>query len=79
MQVQLIPLDPLVLAKVEKLTDHMRHIMNLSARGWSTKDIGAKLKISPHTVASYTKSLRETFNVNSQAQLAVIAAKAGLV
>jgi hypothetical protein len=47
----------------------LRRVLHLLVCGDSRKQVAAKLKISEHTVAEYSKSLHKHFGVNSRGEL----------
>lgn len=63
----------------EMLTPRQREVWQLIAEGKSTKDIAAKLQISPKTVETHRLQLMERLGVYDVVGLVKLAIKAGLI
>ncbi len=66
--------DPL-----EKLTDRERQVMAMTAEGFSSSEIGAKLFISPKTVDTYRSRIMEKLQLNHRSELVRFALNTGLL
>jgi two-component system, NarL family, response regulator NreC len=66
--------DPL-----EKLTERERDVMGMTAEGFSSTEIGAKLFISPKTVDTYRSRIMEKLELHHRSELVRFALKAGLL
>lgn len=66
--------DPL-----EKLTERERDVMAMTAEGFSSSEIGAKLFISPKTVDTYRSRIMEKLGLHHRSELVRVALKAGLL
>jgi two-component system response regulator NreC len=64
---------------VEVLTGREREVLTLIARGWTNKEIGAELGISPRTVESHRESVVRKLRIRTVAGLTRFAIEAGLV
>ena len=63
----------------QRLTQRERQILQMVAEGRSNKEIAQLLNISPKTVATHRSNLMDTLKIRGAAQLALYAAKKGLV
>jgi two-component system response regulator NreC len=66
--------DPL-----QKLSERERHVMQLTAEGYSSTEIGEKLFISPKTVDTYRSRVMEKLGLTRRAELVRVALKGGLL
>lgn len=66
--------DPL-----KKLTDRERDVMAMTAEGFSSSEIGAKLFISPKTVDTYRSRIMEKLGLTHRSELVRFALNAGLL
>jgi DNA-binding NarL/FixJ family response regulator len=69
-----LPTDP-----VAALTPRQREILQLFAEGFSTKEIGSRLDISPRTVEFHKYHLMDSLKLQSSAELIHFAIKNGIV
>jgi two-component system response regulator FixJ len=56
-------------AKIDGLSDRQREVMTLMMNGYTNKQIGAELGISPRTVESYRAWVMQKLNVDSVPEL----------
>ncbi|MEO5914185.1 MAG: response regulator transcription factor [Luteolibacter sp.] len=63
----------------ESLTGRELNVLELLARGWSNKEIGANLCISETTVKSHLRSVFGKLNVLSRTEALTVASKRGLI
>ena len=68
------PADPL-----HQLSAREQEVLALTAEGYSSKEIGEKLFISPKTVDTYRSRIMEKLGLNHRAQLVRFALRAGLL
>lgn len=68
------PADPL-----HQLSTREQEVLALTAEGYSSKEIGEKLFISPKTVDTYRSRIMEKLGLNHRAQLVRFALRAGLL
>lgn len=61
------------------LTERQLDVLKLLASGDSTKEIAAKLNISPYTVGDHKKALLDKLDCKSTSELATLAQKMGVV
>lgn len=66
--------DPL-----HKLSTREQEVLALTAEGYSSKEIGEKLFISPKTVDTYRSRIMEKLGLNHRAELVRFALRAGLL
>lgn len=66
--------DPL-----EKLTNREREVLAMTAEGFSSSEIGAKLFISPKTVDTYRSRIMEKLKLNHRSELVRFALNTGLL
>lgn len=66
--------DPL-----DKLSDRERDVLQMTAEGFSSTEIGAKLFISPKTVDTYRARVMEKMGLTHRSELVRMAVKAGLL
>jgi DNA-binding NarL/FixJ family response regulator len=69
----------LVDPEVDQLTPREREVLQLIARGYSYKQIGQRLAISPRTVESHTSAVLRKLQLSSRHELSRWAARRGLV
>jgi DNA-binding CsgD family transcriptional regulator len=58
-----------------KLTPRMRETLDEMLTGATDKEIAARLRLSPHTVRQYVKTILRVYGVSSRAQLIATAAR----
>ena len=63
----------------ETLSDREKEIIILVAKGFSNKEIGEKLFISTHTVATHRRNINAKLGIHSGAALAIFAVINGLI
>ncbi|MEI9892561.1 MAG: LuxR C-terminal-related transcriptional regulator [Chthoniobacter sp.] len=63
----------------EALTGREHNVLELLAKGWSNKEIGANLCISETTVKSHLRSVFAKLNVLSRTEAISVASRRGLV
>lgn len=68
------PTDPF-----DRLTQRERQILQMVAEGLSNKEVAQRLEVTPKTVAIHRANLMRKLNIRGTAQLALFAAKRGLV
>ncbi|HEV8200702.1 MAG TPA: LuxR C-terminal-related transcriptional regulator [Candidatus Polarisedimenticolia bacterium] len=61
-----------------ELSPRERQVLALLAAGLGNKQIGARLRVSPHTVSSHLKNLYAKLKVSNRAQAAAIAVAHGI-
>ncbi len=61
------------------LSEREREVIVLAGKGLTDGEIGAALNLTRNTINTYTKQAFRKLKVNTRAEAAVIAAKAGLV
>lgn len=66
--------DPL-----NKLSERERDVLQMTAEGFSSTEIGSKLFISPKTVDTYRARVMEKLGLNHRSELVRIAVKAGML
>lgn len=66
--------DPL-----EPLTDREREVLSMTAEGFSSREIGEKLYISPKTVDTYRARIMEKLKLNHRSELVRFALETGLL
>ena len=66
-------------ADMDRLTPRERDVLQLIARGYSYKQIGQRLAISPRTVESHTSAVLRKLQLSSRHELSRWAARRGLV
>ncbi|HUN35846.1 MAG TPA: helix-turn-helix transcriptional regulator [Trebonia sp.] len=64
---------------VQRLTGREREVLNLLADGLTNGEISARLYISSHTVAQHVAAMLKRTNCRGRTQLAVLAARAGIL
>lgn len=62
---------------VSRVTKRERQILNLVSEGYSSKEIGSRLYISPFTVETHKRNLMTKFNARNIVHLAVTAERHG--
>lgn len=62
-----------------ELTKRQREIVCLVAQGWRTKEIAARLALSPRTVEAYRRRIAERLGGASLAEMVLYAVREGLV
>ena len=65
-------------ARVQDLTPRERQIIDLICRGARDKEIGAELRLSPHTVRNHVATLFRKLGVNRRSALVIWARERGL-
>lgn len=65
--------------EIDLLTPREREVLQLIARGYSYKQIGQRLAISPRTVESHTSAVLRKLQLSSRHELSRWAARRGLV
>jgi DNA-binding NarL/FixJ family response regulator len=68
------PQDP-----YETLTERERQVLHLTAEGYTSREIGERLFISPRTVEKHRENLMNKLGLHSQAELIHYAVQRGLV
>lgn len=63
----------------EVISQRHRQILELTLKGWSSKQIARELAVSPHTVDTYCRELNRRFGVSGRREAAQAAADAGLL
>ena len=63
----------------ESLTGREVNVLELLAKGWSNKEIGANLCISETTVKSHLRSVFTKLNVLSRTEAITVANRRGLI
>lgn len=63
----------------ESLSEREKEIISLVAKGFSNKEIGERLFISSHTVATHRRNINAKLGIHSPAALAIFAVINGLV
>ena len=56
-------------AQVDVLTDREFEVFILIGNGYGTKEISKRMNLSPHTVESHRKNIREKMNIKDSAEL----------
>ena len=64
---------------VRELSSREREVLALTAEGYSSKEIGEKLFISPKTVDTYRSRIMEKLGLNHRSELVRFALKVGLL
>lgn len=64
---------------IRELSSREREVMALTAEGYSSKEIGEKLFISPKTVDTYRSRIMEKLGLNHRSELVRFALKVGLL
>lgn len=64
---------------LETLSDRELEVLNYTARGYTSREIGAKLCISPKTVDTYRHRVMEKLKLDHRSELVDLAFKAGLL
>lgn len=59
--------------KERGLTPREKQVLRLVAEGWTSKEIGAQLKISPKTVEVFRQNLLRKVGVKNSVQLVLLA------
>lgn len=75
----LIPLTPEHRTVLYYMTERHLEIVLYVGKALSNAEIAAVMFVEPSTVASHLKDIMNRLDINSRIELAVIAAKAGLV
>jgi PAS domain S-box-containing protein len=65
--------------QLEQLTAQERNVLQLVAKGWTNRQIGARLGRTPGTVKNYVAAILSKLNVTDRTQAAVRAVELGLV
>jgi two-component system nitrate/nitrite response regulator NarL len=65
--------------KAEQLTTREWEVLNLLARGFSNRNIGSRLSISPNTVRAHVQGILAKFEVHSRLEAVTFAVRNGLV
>jgi two-component system response regulator NreC len=65
--------------KLQELSAREREVMALTAEGFSSREIGEKLFISPKTVDTYRARIMEKLGLNHRSELVRFALKTGLL
>ena len=68
-----------VRSKIGMLTRREREVLQLIAEGLSTKEIAARLGVSPKTAGSHRAGLMEKVGIHKSAGLVRLAIREGLV
>jgi len=71
--------DGTVGATLRDLTDQDRTILRMSAEGYTSREIGKALFLSPHTVASYRSELMKRLGLSHRSELVRFAVRSGLL
>ena len=66
------------LREVSHITQREKEILSLLCDGYSSKEIGSKLFISPHTVESHKRNLMTKYAARNTVHLAVMVERQGL-
>ena len=66
-------------AALQELSAREREVMALTAEGFSSREIGEKLFISPKTVDTYRARIMEKLGLNHRSELVRFALKTGLL
>lgn len=66
------------ISNVSRVTKRERQILNLLSEGYSSKEIGSRLYISPFTVETHKRNLMTKFNARNIVHLAVTAERHGI-
>lgn len=64
---------------LNKLTDRERSVLTMTAEGFSSSEIGAKLFISPKTVDTYRSRIMEKLGLHHRSELVRFALQTGLL
>jgi len=64
---------------LKKLSLRQRQVVALLAQGQTSKEIGAKLGISPHTVETHRKNILKILGIHSRSALVRLAMRSGLI
>ncbi len=64
---------------LEVLSEREREVLELVARGLNNAEIGAKLELSPKTIARHRERIMNRLNLHSRTELVKFAIKTGLV
>lgn len=70
---------PASIQAVQGLTGREREVLNLLADGLTNGEISQRLYISSHTVAQHVAAMLKRTNCRRRTQLAVLAARAGIL
>ncbi len=62
-----------------RLTEREADVVRLLARGYTYAQAGARLGVSPHTIASHIKKLYRKLGVNSAGAAVMLAIKLGII
>jgi two-component system, NarL family, response regulator NreC len=65
--------------RYEKLTERERDVLQLTARGFSAPEIGARLSISPKTVDTYKQRINEKLALSHRSEYIAFAMRLGLL
>lgn len=63
----------------EELTDREKECLIWASRGKSTKEIAKILKISPHTIATHSKNIKEKLNCNTMVEAVIEGIHRGII
>ncbi|MBA3660148.1 MAG: helix-turn-helix transcriptional regulator [Gammaproteobacteria bacterium] len=63
----------------EELTDREKECLIWASRGKSTKEIAKILKISPHTIATYSKKIKEKLNCTTMVEAVIEGVHRGVI
>jgi PAS domain S-box-containing protein len=71
--------DGMVDAALRDLSEQDRSILRMSAEGYTSREIGKALFLSPHTVASYRSELMKRLGLSHRTELVRLAVRSGLL
>ena len=71
--------EPSEVDPLEKLTERERDVLGLTAEGFTSREIGEKLFISPKTVDTYRSRIMEKLKLNHRSELVRFALQTGLL
>lgn len=63
----------------QTLTDRQREVLQLTAEGLTSKEIGEKLHISHRTVEKHREKIKEKLQVKTTVEMATVALRRGLI
>lgn len=63
----------------QTLTDREREVLQLTAEGYTSKEVGEKLRISDRTVEKHRENLKKKLEVQNAVEMATVALRRGLI
>ena len=62
-----------------RVTPREREVLILAAQGYTAKEIGASLRISPRTVEAHRRRIKDKLGLDNQSELVLYAVRNGIL